>query len=110
MLTLPQPPEARASLPDEPLRWVAYLRPRDCCPGLLRLFHVFNLGSLLSLTLPFKLGFPARALLLTKTLKLSAAVAAGVLVLDGLIYAILSKTPRGYKPPVSSFEIGEPPD
>ncbi|MHB8743871.1 MAG: lysylphosphatidylglycerol synthase transmembrane domain-containing protein [Sulfuricaulis sp.] len=70
----------------EPLRWTAYMTALREARRPLTLFHVFNLGSLLSLLMPLKLGFPARVVLLTKTIRLKMDTSIGVLVLDGLMY------------------------
>lgn len=70
----------------EPLRWTVYMAAMREAPRPVTLFHVFNLGSLLSLLMPLKLGFPARVVLLTRTLGLKLNTAIGTLVLDGLMY------------------------
>ncbi len=70
----------------EPLRWTVYMATLREAPRSVTLFHVFNLGSLLSLLMPLKLGFPARVFLLKKTLGLKLNTAIGTLVLDGLMY------------------------
>lgn len=70
----------------EPLRWTVYMAALREAPRPVSLFHVFNLGSLVSLLMPLKLGFPARVVLLTRTLGLKLNSAIGTLVLDGLMY------------------------
>ncbi len=70
----------------EPVRWSGYVKALQIPLPFATLFHVFNLSALLSLILPFKLGFPARLFLLQRTLKSALATIAGVAMVDALVY------------------------
>ncbi len=69
----------------EPLRWRIYTRGPEH-PPFSRLFHLFNLASLLSFLLPLKLGAPARLWLIYRLLELPAGRVSAWVLMDGLTY------------------------
>jgi len=70
----------------EPMRWWVYISAGKNDLSLTRYISVFNLSALLSYTMPFKMGLPARIWLVSKFLHVDTKLIIALITADGLLY------------------------
>ena len=71
----------------EPVRWRFYLKPPRS-HEFPELFYIFSFTAMVSYLLPLKLGLPVRVWLLMRGQRMKFSFAAGVMAVDGVVFAL----------------------